>query len=410
MHNDPAAFPVRSARARPVSRLDGSAFSHATRDPRERSRRGLRSAPQTLRVRQSGMSLVELMVGLMVGLLVVIAASGSLSFFESQRTTSLSGNGAMNSGVMAGYLLQRDLRNAGVGLMNTTQLACNMLNVYYNGAMRWDKEPVAPVRIVDVAGGPDSVTVFFADSVLGSAPAQLTRGLVAAGDPVRVNSASGLQQGDVVLLAGLSAADPCTVAQLSAITPVGGTSTEVDLAHASGASYPWNPGNPATVFATAPLYPAGGAVIKTGSGLTGLGLTWRRYSVSGGALNATDLVSGNSIQVATNVLSLQAQYGVTNGITNEIGRWVDATNEWVTPTPDLITRIRAVRFAVVMRSPKKELARDSGGACSTTTAPLLLWPGAAAMDLSTDPNWQCYRYQVYASIAPLKNVVWSVSQ
>src|SRR5690349_18182577 len=81
--------------------------------------------------RQRGMSLVELMVGILVGLLVVMAASGSLAFFEAQRTTSLTGNAAMNSGMMGGYLLQRDLRNAGVGLFNTSQLSCTRLNVYF---------------------------------------------------------------------------------------------------------------------------------------------------------------------------------------------------------------------------------------------------------------------------------------
>src|SRR5262245_39488247 len=113
---------------------------------------------------QSGMSLVELMVGIAVGLLVVIAASGSLSFFEGQRNTSLSGNAAMNSGVMAGYLLQRDLRNAGVGLMNATQLACNKLNVYYGGATKANGQAIAPVLITDGGAGSDSISIFFAAS------------------------------------------------------------------------------------------------------------------------------------------------------------------------------------------------------------------------------------------------------
>jgi type IV pilus assembly protein PilW len=299
-------------------------------------------------------------------------------------------------------LLQRDLRNAGVGLMNATQLACSTLNLYYNATTPANGATVAPAQIADGGAGPDSVTVFFANSALGSAPVQLSRGLVTAGGNLFVSSTSGLQQGDVVVIAGSSATDPCTVAQLSALTPNG---AEVELTRASGASYPWNAGNPTAVFATAPLYAAGGAVIKAGSGLT-----WRRYSVAGRALNATDLVTGTTIQVATNVLSLQAQYGVTDGISNEIRRWVDATDEWATPTANLITRIRAVRFSVVMRSPKKELARDSSGECSVTTVAPQPWPDVAALDLSADPDWRCYRYQVYASIAPLKNVVWSVSQ
>jgi type IV pilus assembly protein PilW len=351
---------------------------------------------------QSGMSLVELMVGILVGLLVVMAASGSLAFFEGQRRTSLSGNAAMNSGVMAGYMMQRDLRNAGLGLMNATQLGCTGLNLYYNNTTRADGAAVAPAQITDGGAGPDAVTVFFTDSVLGSAPVQLTHGLTAPGGNLRVNSTSGLQTGDVVLIASSVPTDPCTVAQISSITPV---ATEVELARAAGASRPWNAPNPAAAFANAPLYPAGGVVVKAGNTLT-----WRRYSVANGALNATDLVTGNAIQVAANVVSLQAQYGVTDGISNEVRRWVDATAEWANPTVDLITRIRAVRFSVVVRSDRKELVNDGAGNCVVTPVAPSPWPDVPALDLSADPDWHCFRYQVYASIAPLKNVVWSVSQ
>jgi type IV pilus assembly protein PilW len=351
---------------------------------------------------QSGISLVELMVGILVGLLVVMAASGSLAFFEGQRKTSLSGNAAMNTGVMAGYMMQRDLRNAGVGLMNATQLGCTGLNLYYSGATRADGAAVAPAQITDGGVGSDVVGVFFTDSVLGSAPVKLTRGLTTPGDNLRVNSTSGLQNGDVVLIASPVPTDPCTVAQISAITPLG---TEVELSRAAGVSRPWNAPSPAAAFSNAPLYPAGGAVLRAGNTLT-----WRRYGVVNGALNATDLVTGTTIRVATNVVSLQAQYGVTDGISNEIRRWVDATDEWANPTADHVTRIRAVRFSVVVRSDRKELLTDGGGNCAITTVGPSPWPDVPALDLSADPDWRCYRYQVYASIAPLKNVVWGVSQ
>ena len=356
-----------------------------------------------LRRHQHGMSLVELMVGILVGLLVVIAASGSLAFFEGQRKTSLSGNSAMNSGVMAGYMLQRDLRNAGVGLMNAAQLVCSSVNLYYDNAVRADGTAVAPARLADGgAAGSDTISVFFTDSVLGSAPVQLTRGLTTANDSLYVNSVSGLKTGDVVLIAGSSGADPCTVAQISSIAAVG---TEVQLTRTAGTSDPWNAPDPAAAFANAPLYPAGGSVIKSGSTLT-----WRRYSVANGALNVADVVTGTTIQVASNVVSMQAQYGVTDGISNEVRRWVDAVDEWVDPTPDLITRIRALRFSVVVRSDRKELLKDDNGDCATTTAAPAPWSDVAALDMSADPDWRCYRYQVYASIVPLKNVVWGVSQ
>ena len=352
-----------------------------------------------MRIRQHGMSLVELMVGILVGLLVVMAATGSLSFFEAQRTTSLSGNAAMNSGMMGGYLLQRDLRNAGVGLLNAAQLACTRLNLYYNGTTPANDTAVAPVQIVDGGAGADSISIFFADSVLGSAPVALTRGLTSAGENLHVTSASGIQAGDVVLIAGNPATDPCSVAQVSAIVP---GATDVDLTRAAST---WNPASPTGVFTSAPLYSAGGVVMRTGNNIT-----WRNYSAAGGALSATDLITNTQVQVATNVVTLQAQYGVTDGISNIVRRWVDATNEWVAPSADLISRIRAVRFSVVVRSARKEILKDAGGACNTTTTPPAAWPDVAPLDLSGDPDWKCYRYQVYASIVPLKNVVWSVSQ
>lgn len=353
-------------------------------------------------VRQQGMSLVELMVGILVGLMVVLAASGSLAFFEAQRTTSLSGNAAMNSGMMGGYLLQRDLRNAGVGLLNGSQLSCTRLNLYFNGATRADGSAVAPVQIVDGGAGPDTISVFFADSVLGSAPMNLTRGLTTAGENLHVSSASGVQAGDVVLIAGNAATDPCSVAQVSSIAA---GASDVDLVRAAGGAFPWNPADPAGAFATAPLYSAGGVVMRTGSNIT-----WRNYSAAGGSLTARDQITNVSVQVATNVVTLQAQYGVTDGISNIVRRWVDATDEWANPTADLITRIRAVRFSVVVRSARREIVKDASNNCIITTVAPSPWPDVAPLDLSADPEWQCYRYQVYASIVPLKNVVWSVSQ
>jgi len=364
-----------------------------------------------MRNSQHGMSLVELMVGILIGLLMLAAATGSLTYFETQRSTSLAGAASSNGGMMAGYVMQRDLRNAGIGLMNASQLACAQLNLYFDGATRSNGNAIAPVQIIDGGAGSDGISMFFVASVLGSAPLKLTSGLVTAGESLRVSSASGLEQNDVILIAGATAAEPCTVAQISQINV---NATDVELVRSAGASYPWNSPNPATAFADAPLYPAGGVAMKIGKWDPAApevsdAITWRSYDVTGSTLNATDLVTNTEIAVGTNVVNLQAQYGVTDGVSNEIRRWVDATDEWQNPTADLITRIRAVRFAVIARSPKKEPIND-GTNCTTTPVSPAPWVDAAPVDLSADPEWRCYRYQIFTSIAPLKNVVWSLSQ
>ena len=176
------------------------------------------------------------------------------------------------------------------------------------------------------------------------------------------------------------------------------------VAHAGGAQ-PYNPPNPALAFSNSPLYPAGSALMNTGTGPV-----WRQYDVIGNKLVATDLVTGKQAEIAANVVNLQAQYGITDGASNDVRSWVDATAGWQNPSAVLVTRIRAIRFAVAVRSTTKEPLMDDAGACATTTAAPTSWPDAPALDLSPDPDWRCYRYQVYASTVPLKNVAWGAAQ
>lgn len=359
-------------------------------------------ASDSLAGRQRGLGLVELMVALLVGMLVVLAATGSLFFFEGQRRTSLSSNAAMNAGVMGAYMLQRDLRNAGMGLIYGNQIACTRLNLYYDGAVRANGAPAAPVGIVDGGAGADAVTVLFTQSVLGSAPTPLVRGLASGTQEFPVNATAGLDVGDVVIVAGISATDPCTVAQISGVTAAGG---EQRLAHAAGGDYRFNPADPASAFAAWPLYPAGSVLMKTGRGLT-----WRRYELLDGDVVASDMVTGARAQVASNAISLQAQYGITDGFSDPVRQWVDATGIWANPGPDEVARIRSVRFSVIIRSGNRENAKDEAGTCITTKTAPAPWPDAAPLDLSGDPDWRCYRYQVYASTVPLKNVVWGLAQ
>ena len=274
---------------------------------------------------QQGISLVELMVGILVGLLVVMAASGSLAFFEGQRKTSLSGNAAMNSGVMAGYLLQRDLRNAGVGLMNATQLGCTSLNLYYNDATRADgcgRRAGADRRRRRWTRHDQRVLRRFgAGQRAGEADAwphhrrreparQLDLGLA--------DGRRGADRGH----RGHRSLQRC--ADLAASPPA-----HRRRSRARGRRrFPWNPADPAAAFANAPLYPAGGRVVmRTGSTHHVAQLQRRQRLRSTPRIRSPERL----IQVATNVVSLQAQYGVTDGISNEVRRWVDATDEWANP-------------------------------------------------------------------------------
>ena len=74
--------------------------------------------------RQAGLSLVELMVGMMVGLIGIIIIS-HLYITNEQYKRSTTGSGAAQvNGAIALYSLERDLRMAGYGINNASALGC----------------------------------------------------------------------------------------------------------------------------------------------------------------------------------------------------------------------------------------------------------------------------------------------
>ena len=132
----------------------------------------------------------------------------------------------------------------------------------------------------------------------------------------------------------------------------------------------------------------------------------------------------NFVPVIAGIVNLQAQYGVSAASLsssvsnyNQVVQWVDATGSWgagITITDR--NRIKAVHLAVVARNAKKEITQVTT-ACSQTAlngpcswdATAVSAPVASAppVDLSADPMWMQYRYRVFDTIIPLRNVMWS---
>src|SRR5262245_7202228 len=83
---------------------------------------------------QAGLSIVEVMVGLMVGILVTLSAWSSVMFYEANRRSSMGGNSALENGLASALTIQRDAKAAGLGFVFAGQSACQTLNAYYNGA------------------------------------------------------------------------------------------------------------------------------------------------------------------------------------------------------------------------------------------------------------------------------------
>jgi type IV pilus assembly protein PilW len=148
--------------------------------------------------------------------------------------------------------------------------------------------------------------------------------------------------------------------------------------------------------------------------------------VNGGKLEVTnDLLyqdtNGNGtndpVEIADNVITLQAEYGVdaNNNGRIESGEWTTtdpAGNQWA--------NVLAVRLGILMRSGQFERSAvtSENQATYPGSAPPPRWTGgqfvltnlddSASDTTPTDPanNWRNYRYRVYETVIPLRNMLW----
>jgi type IV pilus assembly protein PilW len=129
-----------------------------------------------------------------------------------------------------------------------------------------------------------------------------------------------------------------------------------------------------------------------------------------------DQLQRNNIPIAPDVIDLQAQYGISaTERSNVITQWVDATGAtWASPTTANRNRIKAIHIAIVARNEQRDTGNVTTACSSLTTADptgLCAWAGsdtspAPAINLA-DADWQQYRYRVFDTIIPLRNVIWS---
>ena len=68
------------------------------------------------KINQKGFSLIELMVGLVIGLLVSLAIYNIFNIFEKQKRVTTGNSDAQTNGAIAIYNIQRDAEKAGFAL------------------------------------------------------------------------------------------------------------------------------------------------------------------------------------------------------------------------------------------------------------------------------------------------------
>jgi type IV pilus assembly protein PilW len=379
------------------------------------------------------MSLVELLVATVISLLGVLIIFQVFAVNEDVRRSATSGSDEQTSGLIALMTLERELRHAGFGINDFALVGCTM-KMY--DAMRTPSTvpdyPLAPVQIVSNAGTtPDVVRVIYGGSKQTTAAVQLGSDLDVKTDPVSLVSRFGFDPGDVVVVGQPNY--NCTMMEVT------GWSGPVDLEHnqtayvdpQSGASKVPRFNDPAGL---PELYKflLGAKVLNLGPSPVRDEITVRNSEADPADNN--QMVSQNIWgQIATfepvadQIVHLKAEYGMDDGKDNgTVSRSVFNVDDGVVDnftgvSPDVSkpiewTRVRSVRVAIVSRSLTPDRAP-----CSATPAYSddlkddtypVRWargpdaPKGRPIDVRTTGDWQCYRYRVYETTVPLRNMIW----
>jgi type IV pilus assembly protein PilW len=345
-------------------------------------------------VRHGGTGLVEVMVGLAIGMLALVAIYRVYTVSESQKRTITGGSDAQQSASYALYVLVRGLASAGNGIASAAREASGRAALDGCAMLR-------PIPVLIAAGAkasdPDAVTVLFGGSGSLSTPVPMagdaTVGSLAAAEPYRVAVPAGFSAGDVVVaVEGIN----CTV---SMIDPGGVAVSESGLATLT---------HTPISGAVGVDYRAGMAVLVNLGPAASLGRIRHSVDVATRSLRTQQqLPTADPVNpVVGDIVNLKAQYGLDTDGDGSVDTWQTATgNVWsaaALPTQPLATlrQIQAARIAIVARSSQYE--REP-----VTPGPLLLLDGAISIALTADQ--QRYRYRVLETIVPLRNAIWSAS-
>lgn len=399
-----------------------SAGTRRTAPDGTRPRRGMLRAWARQDPRR-GLTLIELLVAIALGMLITAAVSGMLVRQEGTRRGITSTNDMLLNGSHVAQVLDRTMRGAGSGFSQSwrSTFGC-LLNVSRGGVQLlprgsdWPapfntvtRSPrVAPVMVHAGAGagGTDVLAVASGNSGLGEAPLRMLAGSATVGS-VRVPATVGLRARDLILVTEQDR--PECMLQQSAVGFAGGATQQIDF----GADYG------AGTIGTLNLADFGSigevSVVPLGNGagnmpaFTWLGVRADRTLV---ALDMLQLagVADDVVPLTDGVIELRARYGVDTNGDRIVDQWVSpAASPWTAAelsagTPGAqanLYNIVAVRVAVVLRSAAPERSAVTG-------ASLVLFSdlGVGLQHTRTlAADEQRYRYRIVEFTVPLRNLM-----
>jgi len=377
---------------------------------------------------QRGFGLIEIMVGVVIGLIAVLVIYQVYAVAEGFKRNTTAAGEAQQNGLFSAFVLGMEIGNGGAGMAAAAQDLASCPDP--GGAMpQRFAQSFRPIPVLITDGGASATSDSFvvnysmATTLANSA---LFTGNAAPGATFPVQSPGGFHIDDLVV--GISAptapGSPCASSRVTAVS----------VPDANGI---------VTITQT-PLFPAGGIDFFGSSVLLNMGPCNRaqkiQYSVNNGVLYSTPLLDtsgancGNLANplignpLASNILVMKVEYGIDSDLDPKrlLDTWVQASAApWdpatLLPSPiTTINQIKAVRIGIIVQSEQfdKNLAGFTGGDYVSGDYNWVLFDcadankancpgrltGSVPATVSPAGNW---RFRKYETVIPLRNEIWN---
>jgi type IV pilus assembly protein PilW len=342
----------------------------------------------TLARDQRGLSIIELMVGVVVALLVGLAATTSATMFTAMQRQGI-GTGTISTNVATVMsAIKADAAVAGLGFFDRAALMCPSFNLSVGATVHHDGAAINPV-VIARQGDSDQLDIFYSTTVESGTTVRLSAASDGTEAQVRSLLPAAAGQGIVLAPERLEDGIPCTLRTVTAVTAATNFTPQTISFGPAGAH---NQG----AFALAPTYPEYSRAALVGQ------IRWTRYRVQGGDLIVERPLEGTSGILMRGVGAFRVQYGVSAAAAlTTLDSWVDADGAWAVLDADEFARVRALRIGILVRSPQRERP-DAAGVCRASDVEPRLFGGIPA-GVAAQADWACFRYRSSEAVVPLRN-------
>lgn len=360
---------------------------------------------------QSGFTLIELMVGILLGMVTVAIIAQVFAVSESKKRATTTGADAQINGALALYAVQRDAQMAGFGFADhPSGIGCNVRYKYStNGEATF---PLVPVVIEDGVNGSNVLTLMRSGKSTYALPIEIKSDHSQSDTTYAVQSSMGVAQSDLMVVVPGAKDLTLGVTDCSVVQVKNGsgsdvlTSTSIPVTAGSGGL--WNQQS----ILPADGYKAGAYMLNMG------GLAFAQYSVNAAtnSLQQSVMTAGTGGWTAPQdlyqqIVVFKAMYGKSATTSAAVSIYDNDA-----PTSAVgWSLVRSVRVMVVARSSQYEkdevtlspLLWDVG---KTDTVAGTIACGSSkciSVPLSFLPDWKHYRYKIYDTVVPLRNILWN---